>query len=48
MLGGNGNDTLNCFSQGELVSGDRFDGGAGVSLPGDVTVTSIEVFVYAG
>ncbi len=56
LFGGNGDDTLNAEAQGELQVGDFFDGGfgrdalmlaSGVSLPGDVTVTNIELIVYS-
>ncbi len=50
-----GNDVLNVASQGELQSGDLFDGGAGndtlwlakgIRLSAGVTVTNIEVIFY--
>ncbi|MEO1191158.1 MAG: cellulose binding domain-containing protein [Pseudomonadota bacterium] len=55
LFGGGGNDILNVASQGELQSGDFFDGGAGtdtlfldagVTLPGGATVTGIEAIIY--
>ncbi|MEO1193756.1 MAG: S8 family serine peptidase [Pseudomonadota bacterium] len=55
LFGGLGDDTLNVADQSELEAGDYVDGGAGtdtlvlgtgVSLPGDVTVTSVESVLY--